>query len=145
MLNCIGTLRLVKLFCSNLRGPPPVLGGRWRLGPKHDGASTNRRCAFPAHHPEQESLRIPPAHQSLTVFPCRKLPVQKDLERVCFDLTGLERHGGMVVAAVVSIRRQRRKESGRLGKNLIRLHATLVAGGGLTGSAWSSSEGGHTR
>jgi hypothetical protein len=51
----------------------------------------------------------------------------------------------MVVAAVVLIRRQQGKESGRLGKKLTRLHATLVAGGGLTGAAWLSSEGGHTR
>jgi hypothetical protein len=51
----------------------------------------------------------------------------------------------MVVATVVFIRRQQGKESGRLGKKLTRLHASLVAGGGLTGSAWLSSEGGHTR
>jgi hypothetical protein len=51
----------------------------------------------------------------------------------------------MVVAAVVFIGLQQGKESGSLGKKLTRLHATLVAGGGLTGSAWFSSEGGHTR
>ena len=60
-------------------------------------------------------------------------------------VTGLEEHGGMDVATVAFIGVQQGKESGRLGKKLTRLHATLVAGGGLTGSAWLSSEGGHTR
>ena len=51
----------------------------------------------------------------------------------------------MDVAAVVFIGLQQGKESARLGKKLTRLHAALVAGGGLTGSAGLSSEGGHTR
>jgi hypothetical protein len=51
----------------------------------------------------------------------------------------------MDVAAVVFIGLQQGKESGRLGRKLTGLHATLVAGGGLTGSAWLSSEGGHPR
>jgi len=79
------------------------------------------------------------------VFPCRNFCFQNDLQRVRFRVTGLEQHGGMDVATVVFIGRQQGTEHGRLGKKLTRLHATLVAGGGLTGSAWLSSEGGHTR
>ena len=79
------------------------------------------------------------------MFLCRNLPFQNDLQRVCFGVTGLEEHGGMDVAPVVFIGLQQGKESARLGKKLTRLHAALVAGGGPTGSAWLSSEGGHTR
>jgi hypothetical protein len=120
------------------------LGDR-RLGPKHDGASTDRGCAFSAYRPDQGSLRVPRGYQGLIGFPCRNLACQIDLQPVRFGVTGLEQHGGMDVAAVVFIGLQQGKESARLGKKLTRLHAALVAGGGLTGSAGLSSEGGHTR
>ena len=121
------------------------MGDHRRRMPKNDGPSTNPGCAFSARHPERGSLGIPPDWQTLIVFPCRNLSDQKDLHPLYFGVTGLGPHGGMEVAPVVFIGPQQGKESGRLGKKLTQLHVTLVAAGVLTGSAWLSSEGGHTR
>jgi hypothetical protein len=109
--------------------------------PKNDGTSTNPGCAFSARHPERGSLGIPPDWQSRIVFPCRNFSSQKDLQPVYFGVTGLGPHGGMDVAPVVFIGPQQGKENGSLGKKLTQLHATSVAAGVLTGSAWFSSDG----
>jgi hypothetical protein len=87
---------------------------------------------------------MPPGHQSLYVFPCRNLSFQTNLQRVRFGIMGLERHDGMVVAPVLFICLPQGKENGRPGRKLTQLHVTLVAARVLTGSAWFSSEGGHT-
>jgi len=86
-----------------------------------------------------------PGHQNLNVFPCRNLSVQKNLQRVCFGVTGRERHGGTVVAPLVFIGLQQGMENGWLGKKLSQLYVTVVAAGGLTGPAGFSSEEGHIR
>jgi hypothetical protein len=93
------------------------LGDRWRLGPKHDGASTNRGCAFSAYRPDQGSLRIPRGYQGLIGFPCRNLAYQIDLQPVCFGVTGLERDGGMDVAAVVFIGLQQERRAAGWGRS----------------------------
>src|SRR5262245_45605059 len=95
----VTTCQAVLRFFS---GPPPVLGDRWRLGPKPDGASTNRGCAFSAYRPDQGSLRIPRGYQGRIGLPCRNLACPKDLQPVCFGVTGLEEHAGMDVATGVT-------------------------------------------
>jgi hypothetical protein len=58
---------------------------------------------FSAHQPNRGSFRILSGHGSLIVFRCHNLCVQIGLQPVCFKVTGLEKHGGMVVAALVLI------------------------------------------
>ena len=79
------------------------------------------------------------------MFLCRNRGFQRDLHLLCFSVMGPVQLSGIVIAPVVLIGLQRGNENGDLGRKLTQLHVTFVAAGVLTGSAWFSSEGGHTR
>lgn len=69
-----------------------------------EARAEKRRC-FPAEGVRfrhttlsQGLLRIAAGHPSLSVLPCRKVLRQRNVQLICFGITGLEQRGGMVVA-----------------------------------------------